>query len=146
MAEMCAGWPSMMASQRKTYLAAAALWSGSRAVPGSLHGGQMATYASPATARVRESCWVGVNTVEGSGMDRGDDSHSGGDGGKFASTCVHGFWWGSAPQMLLVQQPEWVIHGCKAMEAKAWTHPRGRERVMPWQLTSWAVQPARSDP
>ena len=79
-------------------------------------------------------------------MDRGDDSHSGGDGGKFASTCFRGFWWGSAPQMLLVQQPEWLIHGCKAMEAEAWTHPRGRERVMPWQLTSWAVQPARSDP
>ena len=55
------------------------------------------------------------------------------------------FWWGSAPQMLLVQQPEWLFHGCKAMEAKAWTHPRGRERAMPWQFTSWAVQPARSD-
>ena len=44
-----------------------------------------------------------------------------------------GFWWGSAPQMLLVQQPEWLIHGCKAMEAEAWTHPTGRERAMPRQ-------------
>ena len=44
-----------------------------------------------------------------------------------------GFWWGSAPQMLLVQQPEWLIHGCKAMEAEAWTHPTGREHDMPRQ-------------
>ena len=40
-------------------------------------------------------------------------------------TCVRalihlrGFWWGSAPQMLLVQQPEWLSDGCKAMEAEA---------------------------
>ena len=58
---------------------------------------------------------------------------------------LSGFWWGSAPQMLLVQQPEWLSGGCKAMGPEAWTHPRGRERAMPWQLTSWAVQPARSD-
>ena len=48
-------------------------------------------------------------------------------------------------RLLLVQQPEWLIHGCKAMEAEAWTHPTGREGYMPQQLTSWAVQPARSD-
>ena len=54
-------------------------------------------------------------------------------------TCVRaiiplsGFWWGSGPQVLLVQQPEWLIHGCKAMEAEAWTHPTGREHDMPRQ-------------
>ena len=143
---MCAGWPSMMASQRKTYLAAAALWSGSRAVPGSLHGGQMATYGAPATASVRDSMrsdrimqWEGMRQMEDAGWGAGDTC-------RIAALQKSAFWWGSEPQMLLVQQPEWVIHGCKAMEAKAWTHPRGRERVMPWQLTSWAVQPARSDP
>ena len=82
--------------------------------------------------------WEGMGQVQ----DVGD---MGGD------TCVRalipncGFWWGSAPQMLLVQQPEWLSGGCKAMGPEAWTHPRGRERAMPWQLTSWAVQPARSD-
>ena len=40
-------------------------------------------------------------------------------------TCVgaliafRGFWWGSAPQMLLVQQPEWLSDGCKAMGPEA---------------------------
>ena len=53
--------------------------------------------------------------------------------------------WSSGLQMLLVQQPRWLFKGCKAMEAEAWTHPTGREGAMPRQLTSWAVQPARSD-
>ena len=54
-------------------------------------------------------------------------------------TCVRaviplsGFWWGSAPQVLLVQQPEWLSGGCKAMEPEAWTHPTGREHDMPRQ-------------
>ena len=116
---MCTGWPQAVASRRKAHLAAAGSWRAPKAVPGSSHGGQMATYASAATAWVRESCWVGVNTVEGSGIDRGDDSHSGRDGGKFASTCFRGFWWGSEPQMLFVQQPERRSDGCKAMEAEA---------------------------
>ena len=41
--------------------------------------------------------------------------------------------WSSGLQMLLVQQPGWLFHGCKAMEAEAWTHPTGREHDMPRQ-------------
>ena len=74
-----------------------------------------------------------------------DAGWGGGDTCRISPRALKGFWWGSAPQMLLVQQPEWLFHGCKAMEAKAWTHPRGRERAMPRQLTSWAVQRARPD-
>ena len=46
-------------------------------------------------------------------------------GGGAGDTCVsavihfHGFWWGSEPQILLVQQPERLSDGCKAMEAEA---------------------------
>ena len=49
--------------------------------------------------------------------------------------------WSSGLQMLLVQQPGWLFQGCKAMEAEAWTHPRGRERAMPWQLLESTARP-----
>ena len=112
-AQMCAGWPQAAASRRKAYLAAAGCWSGSRAVPGSLHGGQMATYGVPATHTVsrtlrfqRKMQWEGMGQVQDVG-DMAEVTCS------RAITPLSGFWWGSAPQMLLVQQPEWLIHGCK---------------------------------
>ena len=138
---MCAGWPSMMASQRKTYLAAAALWSGSRAVPRSLHGGQMATYPAPAAARVKNSRrfqrimpWEAMRWVQDSGWGIG-------------ITCVRalihfrGFWWGSEPQMLLVQQPEWLSDGCKAMEAEAGGNGTMSHCRLPGHLNYSAASP-----
>ena len=105
----------------------------------------MATYGVPATHTVSSSmcCKRGMQLEAWGQMQ--DGSWVGGDTCRIAGFALKGFWWGSAPQMLLVQQPEWLSGGCKAMGPEAWTHPRGRERAMPWQLTSWAVQPARSD-
>ena len=109
----------MMASRRKTYRLAAAVWSGSRAVPGSLHGGQMATYRVPATHTVSSSMsadrkmqWEGMGQMQGAGW-------VGGDTCRIPLILFRGFWWGSAPQMLLVQQPEWLSDGCKAMGPEA---------------------------
>ena len=70
--------------------------------------------------------WDGMGQMQDAGW-------VGGDTCRIRARAVSGFWWGSAPQVLLVQQPEWLIHGCKAMEAEAWTHPTGREHDMPRQ-------------
>ena len=75
----------------------------------------------------RNMQWEAMGWMQDAGWGGGDTCVS-------APIHLRGFWWGSAPQMLLVQQPEWLIHGCKAMEAEAWTHPTGRERAMPRQL------------
>ena len=74
----------------------------------------------------RKMQWEGMGQMQGAGW-------VGGDTWRRVILQKTGFWWGSAPQMLLVQQPEWLFHGCKAMEAEAWTHPTGREHDMPRQ-------------
>ena len=70
--------------------------------------------------------WEGMGQMQDAGW-------VGGDTCRIRAQALKGFWWGSGPQVLLVQQPEWLIHGCKAMEAEAWTHPTGREHDMPRQ-------------
>ena len=116
---MCAGWPLMMASRREAHLAAAAVWSGLRASPWSLHGARMAAYGVPATRRVRNSLsverilhWEGMGQMEDAGWGAGNTC-------RIPLLQKSAFWWGSEPQMLLVQQPEWLSDGCKAMEAEA---------------------------
>ena len=116
---MCAGWPSMMASRREAHLAAAAVWSGLRASPRSSHGGQMATYGAPATHTVSTSMrckrimqWEGMGQMEDAGWGAGDTC-------RIATMQKTAFWWGSEPQILLVQEPERRSDGCKAMEAEA---------------------------
>ena len=93
----------------------------------------MATYRVPATHTVSSSLsadrilqWEGKTWMQDAGW-------GGVDTCKISPRALKGFWWGFAPQMLLVQQPEWLIHGCKAMEPEAWTHPTGREHEMPRQ-------------
>ena len=79
----------------------------------------MATYGAPATASVRDSMrsdrimqWEGMRQMEDAGWGAGDTC-------RIAALQKSAFWWGSEPQMLLVQQPEWLSDGCKAMEAEA---------------------------
>ena len=58
----------------------------------------------------------------GSGTNRPGTGWVGGDANSYPLMQKICFWWGSAPQVLLVQQPEWLIHGCKAMEYGAKGH------------------------
>ena len=69
----------MMAARTNRTWVRPLLWSGSRAVPGSLHGGQMATYGAPATTSVRDSMrsdrimqWEGMRQMEDAGWGAGD--------------------------------------------------------------------------
>ena len=116
---MCAGWPQVVTSQRKAHLAAAGSWRAPRAVPGSSHGPDLATYRSPAAHTVsismrsdRNMQWESMGQMQDAGL-------GGGDTCRIRTRAFCGFWWGSEPQMLLVQQPEWLLDGCKAMEAEA---------------------------
>ena len=112
-----------MASSSKSHLAAAGSWRAPRAVPGSSHGARMATYRSPATHTVSislSSAWH----MQGKAMGQTQDgSWVDGDTCRIAVIPLSGFWWGSAPQMLLVQQPELLSDGCKAMG------PEGRHQA-----------------
>ena len=93
----------------------------------------MAAYGVPATARVRKCRSVdqgmqeeGMGHIQNAGWVAGDANSP-----AVLQKTASG--WSSGLQMLLVQQPGWLIHGCKAMEAEAWTHPTGREHDMPRQ-------------
>ena len=56
--------------------------------------------------------WEGMRQMEDAGWGAGDTC-------RIAALQKSAFWWGSEPQMLLVQQPERLSDGCKAMEVEA---------------------------
>ena len=60
----------------------------------------------------RKMQWEGMGQMQGAGW-------VGGDTCRIPLIHLRGFWWGSAPQMLLVQQPKWLLGGCKAMGPEA---------------------------
>ena len=101
----------------------------------------MATYGAPATASVRDSMrsdrimqWEGMRQMEDAGWGAGDTC-------RIAALQKSAFWWGSEPQMLLVQQPEWLSDGCKAMEAEAGGNGTMSHCRLPGHLNYSAASP-----
>jgi hypothetical protein len=119
-AQMRASRATAIRSRPKLYLLAAVAWSAPRALPWSLHGARNGTHLSPVTHTAQKSVSGHRNLGEGARESR-EQATEAPDVACFRTiNSLTVFWWGSGPQMLPVQQPEWLFHGCQAMEAEAW--------------------------
>jgi hypothetical protein len=79
---------------------------GLSALPWSLHGARNGLCPSPVTNRVRDADHEGENVMQKAMMQMHDAGWVGRDLPTIATTALTAFWWGSGPQMLLVQQPD----------------------------------------
>ena len=119
-AQMRASRAAVIRSRPQLCLLAAVAWSAPRALPWSLHGARNGTHLSPVTHTAQKSVSAHRNLGEGARESR-EQATEAPDVACFRTiNSLTVFWWGSGPQMLPVQQPEWLFHGCQAMEAEAW--------------------------
>ena len=122
-AQMRASRATAIRSRPKLYLLAAVAWSAPRALPWSLHGARNGTHLSPVTHTAQKSVSAHRNLGEGARESR-EQATEAPDVACFRTIkSLTVFWWGSGPQMLPVQQPEWLSDGCQATQAEPWRAP-----------------------
>ena len=105
----------MMASSRKPHLLAAGSWSGLSALWWSSHQAKISTNPSSATDRGTKSGSVDRNMQEKGEAQEGQAGDAPQSWQMIVPRQKTAFWWGSGPQMLLVQQPGQLIQSHEAL-------------------------------